>query len=105
MLALLYLYGIIGIAGGLAIFSGDLCSICVPGNTRVDPHYVWSEQSFDKLQDCLVISLVKGICAGATWPIVTYKAVSDLVYDRGNFGHFMQLGYFKSPHYLNKKNI
>jgi hypothetical protein len=106
MLYYIYLYAKIGLKIGAAVFIGNIISVCVPNNRRVDKKYEYTarqlEKTWDREQDCIIIALTKGLISGALWPSLVIKSLRDLIYDRKNFGNFMQLGYNKSPYYLNR---
>lgn len=94
-----YLYLKIGAGAGCVIFLGNMMSVLIPGNTRIDPNYEWSQLSLKKYGECAVISVTKAVIAGVTWPLLAVRIVQDLAIHPEQFGNFMHLGYGKSPHY------
>jgi hypothetical protein len=86
-------YLMIGAYLGGSIFIGNMVSICIPNNRRVDPKYEWSNQNKDKFYDSLIISTTKGVISGVAWPYYIYRFVTN---PSSIYNHY-NLGYIYSP--------
>lgn len=100
----LWKYINIGAAVGLTVFTGNLLSVCIPGNTWVHTKYVWENMNLSKVCDCLVISTTKSLVAAVTWPSLILRAIQDIIYNRYEIGAFMCIGYVHSPHNIKKSD-
>lgn len=94
MSGLLYNYVLVGTAFGAGMFFGNMASVCIPGNNRVDPKYEWSALNWDKVGDCIVISATKAIICGTQWPYFLYTFITN---PRSICNHY-NLGYIFSSH-------
>lgn len=67
----LIVYAKVGLLIGSTIFVGNMISICIPNNNYVAPYYMYNTTKgfdYNKLSDCIIISLSKSIIGGITWP-------------------------------------
>lgn len=82
------------------VFLGNMCSVLIPGNTRVDPQYQFRQLTLDKIMECCVISITKSVTAGILWPLITVRLLSEIHNDPSMALNFLNLGYHNSPHWL-----
>lgn len=94
-----YYYGLVGAGFGTSLFIGNMASVFVPGNQKVDPQYEWSSQNLNKMGDCLVISATKALIGGTLWPYFFGRFISQ---PSSICGHY-NIGHIFSPAFEAKK--